>query len=1270
MSKNPFLIALTVLFLLFALSSSTLAQGTTSRIVGTVTDNAGAAVSGATVTLTNEGTNVSLTTQTSDSGAYIFDLIQPGNYSVTVERQGFKRFVSKGNAALINQPATVNVALEVGDVSATITVESSAEQVQTSTSGNIGSTIEQRTLESLPIVGTRGRNPLDLLNFQPGVVFGGNTGGSVNVHGSRDRAFNFTLDGIDINESSAGGSNFTPLRTNPDSLQEFQIVTSNFTAELGRSSGAQVTLVTRSGTNQFRGNLFEYYQTPRFNARSYPITIAGLPKEQFVQHIFGGSLGGPLFNPGFGEGTKPFDLLRDKAFFFVNLQFLRAYDTGLVTRTVYTQQARQGIFRYIQGREVVNGTVVNYQNAPAGAANASVDGAGNLIRPVCSATVTLNCMNTYNLATNPSGIGFDPYLSALINSTPLPNNFTVGDGLNTAGYNFASPQHEKQYDFVSKFDFKVSETNLFYVRYAQGEQNSFGDSGNGGRPIFPTTPNFVDTFRTPKNLAVNWRVSPTAKITNEFIFGISKFGFTFLTPEPDPNIPFVFLDGISTPNTNFSYNARYLRTYQFVDNITFDLSPHTIKAGINFRFGRHLDDRSGVAGTSIEPVITFGNGPGFGAFALPTVASATVPTGINSTDLTRLQNTLNNLLGRVGSVSRAFVSDSNNPGSFASAGTRWENKAFYPELDFFIQDNWRFRPNLVFDLGLRWEAKLNPSINGRPILVPDQPVKLGAAPTNTLRWVEGDLFENDYSKFLPSVGFAWDPFKSGKTSIRANYRISSDRIATFLFGSSIFQSTPGNNIGATNSAFGAGGGLFRNVAATIVGLAPTTTPATLRQPAVFGTGSINVIDPDLQFPQIHSWSLSFQRELWKGNVLEVNYIGKHGVHLLGGYNANQVNVNATVPGAGQTFLEAFKLIRQDLQANPTAPTYNSPLINLLFTGNAANNAGTATFRTLATTNSILLGNAASAALVVSQRLCQTADVTNGICAATGVQLISRTVNNPFVFQNFTQFTGGLNVFDSNDYSNYHAFEFIFKRRIKQGLGFQIAYTWSKSKDNRSWDPSLSTVSTGSVQSASSTPFDNRDRNINYTWSDFDRRHVFQGTYVYELPFGQGKWLAANNKVIDYIVGGWQLSGTVIWQTGRPFTVYSGLNTLSNVVQSTANCNNCPRNLGSLVVESGRNFWFDSAARALFSQPNPGEIGSTGRNYFIAPRYFQTDASLSKKFKITERFSFDLRVDARNLTNNPSFDNPTAVLTSTIFGRINDSVTNNARRIQFSGKLNF
>jgi len=1256
--RNPILASLLLLFCMVAVASG---QGTTSRVTGTVQDANGASVAAAMVTLTNEATGVSFTTETSESGTYAFDLVQVGKYSVTIEKQGFKKFISQGTPVNVNVPSTVNATLETGGVTETVTVQAGAEQVQTSSSGNIGSTIEQKTLEALPIVGTRGRNPLDLLNFQPGVVFGGNTGGAVNVNGSRDRAFNFTLDGIDINESTAGGSNFTPLRPNPDSVQEFQIVTSNFTAELGRSSGAQVTLITRSGSNEFHGNVFEYYRTPRLDAKSYPNTIAGTPRDQFVQHIFGGSIGGPLFNPGFGEGRK-MGWLRDKAFFFTNLQLLRAYDTGLVTRTVYTQSARDGIFRF----------TVNGPNTPVGGTGvASVDGAGNALFGACPNPLpnplpaNFRCVRTYNIVSNAANITRDPVLLDYLNRMPLPNNFTVGDGLNTAGFNFGSPQHERQYDFVTKFDFNLNPSNLVYVRYAQGSQTTLGDSANTGRPVFPDSPNFVDTYRTPKNLAVNWRWSPTGTVTNEAIFGLSKFFFSFLTPFPDQNLPFSFIN-VATANTNFSYNARGVRTLQFIDNLTTIKGSHTFKGGINFRFNRHNDDRSSVAGSAIEPLVTFGGTGGafFNSFALPSSGS----TSINANDLTRLQNTIRDQLGKVNSVSRAFVS---NGETFAPAGSRWLNEVTYPELDFYFQDNWRLRSNLVLDLGVRWEAKLSPRVGGsRPSLVPDQLVKLGAAPSNTLKWVEGDIYSSDLNKLLPSVGFAWDPFKSGKTSIRGNYRMASDRIATFLFGSSIYQSTPGNNTGPSNSAFGQAGGLFRNVGPVIAALAPTNTPTALRQPPPFGTGSLSVLDPDLQFPQIHEWSISFQREI-RNNVVEVNYIGKHGVHLLGGYNVNQVNIFARVPGVNQSFAEAFDAIRNDIRTNGSTATVFPALINLLFTGDPTKTAGTTTFRNLVTTNTISLGNVATAALLTSQQLCQTADVNAGICTQTGGQLIGRTVNNPFLFQPFPQFSGGLNVFDSSDYSRYDGLQFIFKRRISAGLGFQFGYTLSKSKDNRSWDPSLSTVSTGSVQSASSTPFDLRDRHLNYTWSDFDRRHVFQGTYTYELPFGKGKkYLSGMPAILDHVIGGWQMAGTVLWATGRPFTVYSGINTISNVVQSTADCNGCTRNSGSLVLETGRNFWFDATTRSKFSQPVTGSIGNTGRNFFLAPNYFQWDSSLSKRFRITERVGFDLRLDARNVLNNPSFDNPTAVFTSTIFGRINDSVTNNARRIQVSGKLSF
>jgi hypothetical protein len=1288
MGKNPYALAFMVLALALAAVTASFGQGTTSRVTGIVTDNTGAAVPGATVTLTSETNQSSLTSTTSNEGQYVFDLVQPGNYTVTVEKQGFKKFVSRRNAALVNQAATVNVSLEVGDVSAVVSVESTAEQIQTSTTGNVGTTIEQRSLESLPIVGLRGRNPLDLLNFMPGVVSGANTGGGVHVNGSRDRAFNFTLDGIDINESTAGGSNFTPLRPNPDSIQEFQVITSNATAELGRSSGAQVTLVTRSGTNHYHGNVFEYYQTPGLNANEFESNLQGIARRNFVQHIYGGSFGGPLLNPGFGEGTNPFRPLKDKAFFFVNLQKLSAIETRLGGGTVYTESAKNGIFRYVYGgaNTGTNGRFVPGRNAPAGSAatntgnplGASVNADGSPRYPACIGNPPTNapCIQSYNVLTNSLVANPqytpDPLVTGIFRSYPLPNNFFAGDGLNTAGFVYNAPQIEKQWDFVTRFDINVSDNKHLYVRYAQGQQNTINDDVNGGLPRFPGFPGVVDTYRTPKNLAINFRWSPSARFTNEFIWGYSAFGFSFATPQPRADVPFV-LNTITDAYLNFNYNARSARTFQYVDNMTFDFSPHTIKAGVNVRFGRQFDDRSG-AGGQIEPQVFFtATDSSFVGFGLPGAAAAGTASnpsgtlGINSNDLTVLRSTINNFLGRIGSFSQGFVVDPNNPNEWAPAGTRWKWFAYYPEYDFYVQDSWRFRQNLVFDLGVRYEIKLSPTSKDLPVLRPNQPFTIGAAPSNTLRWEEGDLFKNDLNNFSPSVGFAWDPFKNGKTSIRANYRLSYDRFPSQVFANSIYQSAPGNTFTGSigSSTLGPQNLLLRNGLPSLV---PTQTPDQLRQPAAFSTAGITLVDPDTRYPEVHQWFVGLQREIGWNNVLEVNYIGSRGTHLFGGYDSNQVNIFAKDPRCAKNFLETFNAIR--------GGSTNECLTNLLFTGDPANSAGTSTFtgitavaNTLVTSNTG--GSVASAALAVSQRTCQSADVTAGRCTSTAQQLISRTITNPFFFQRFPQFTGSLNVLDSNDVSRYNGLEIILKRRLTNGIGYQIGYTYSISKDTRSFDPTFTTVSRANNQSASSTPFDINNRSLNYAWSDFDRRHVLQATYVYELPFGKGKSLLGDvSTPVDWIVGGWQLSGTVFWGSGRPFTVYSGLNTLSNVNQSFANCNDCPRDLGGLVERQGTWWWFSEEAAARFTQPLPGELGNTGRNYFIAPRTFQTDASLLKKLRFSERYSLDLRIDAKNLTNTASFGLPTATQNSDVFGRIRTSVTSFARRIQLSAKFNF
>jgi hypothetical protein len=1254
------------------LAASAFAQGTASRVTGTVLDAAGAIVPGATVTLTNEATNVSLTTETTSTGTYVFDSVQVGIYTVMVEKPGFRKFVSTSNVVNVNQPATVDVELQTGDITETVTVQSSAELVQTSSSGNFGNTVEERPLQSLPIVGNRGRNPLTFILFQPGVTPDANTGGGVHVHGSRDRAFNFTLDGIDINDTSAGGSNFTPLRPNPDSITQFQVVTGNFTAELGRSSGAQVTLVTKSGTNEFHGNLFEFYQTPRFHANEYTNTIntrvvngqvVPSAKPQFVQHIFGGSLGGPVYFPRFGEGGDSIYNGKDKTFFFVNLQLLRTSQSFFVNRTVYTADARAGRFRYGVGRA----------NANAVATTPIVDVNGNPLLPPCGGSVTTNCIATFNVVNNPNiPLGLDPTTNAIIGLTPLPNNFTIGDGLNTAGFSWVAPQSERQYDFTTKIDHNFNDRHAMYVRYSQGQQNTLCDNANVGLARFPGLPCFVDTFRDPKNLAVNYRATITPRMVNEFVIGFNRFTFSFDNPDPNANTnPPIILniptDPLnSTPPVN---NARTLRTFQVVDNLSWQKGAHTLKFGTNLRFQTHFDDRSSVAGFNTRESVTLGTGDN------PVPASfgtRTTTTGINVTDRGRLESYVNDLLGRVGRITQGFVAVSDT--QFGAANTtRFLYTAKYDEFDFYGQDTWKARPNLTLDYGLRWEMRRSPRADNL-ILRPRVPVRVGETPTDQITFEEGLLYDDAYFQLAPTVGVAWDPFSDGKTSVRANYRLAYDRTNTFVFSSFIFQSAPGLTRGVTLTANDFAGGpnnaLLRNGLPVIN--PNTTTPLAFRTPPSYSLNTLTVVDPDLSYPRTHQYGVSFQREVGWNSVLEVNYVGRQGRDLYGGYDVNQVDIR------NNGFLAAFQQL-QDPATRASVITNPNFLINRLLAGDTRLNAGETGAQLLlrqsaggtvplagggTATNIVDAGSVAAAAAFVTTGVRRVNNVNTPVFIANGF--------SQFFFQPFPQFAGAINVLDNNDRSRYNALEVQLSRRFNNDLGFQISYTLAKSEDTRSFDPTFAIANRGSAQSTANTPFDINNRELNYARSDFDRRHAIQGYFTATLPFGRGqRFLSDANGLVDRLVGGFDFAGIVRWYSGRPFTVYSGVNTLSNVLQTPASCNGCTPDMGGIVLENGRNFFFTADQRAQFFAPAAGEFSNTGRNFFTGPSLFQLDVALGKRINFDESRNLELRIEAQNATNTPSFDVlPNAVITGTNFGFQGGTTISGSRKVQLAAKFNF
>jgi len=640
----------------------------------------------------------------------------------------------------------------------------------------------------------------------------------------------------------------------------------------------------------------------------------------------------------------------------------------------------------------------------------------------------------------------------------------------------------------------------------------------------------------------------------------------------------------------------------------------------------------------------------------PPPSALTSPTGINTAnDQPRLRSFYNVMLGRIGNIGQGFVAASDS--AFGPPGSRFPFDARYPEYDFYAQDTWKLRSNLTVDFGLRYEVKISPRSEGSlPILRPDRPVRIGEAPANNLSWQEGELFDSDFNNFAPTVGFAWDPFGDGKTSVRGNFRLAYDRTNTFVFSSFIYNTAPGATAGVINSSYGLQANEQGRLRFGLPTLTPPAglTPASLRQPPPFSNNSITVVDPSLRSPKTYQWGASLQREVGWSSVVEVNYIGRKGVGLYGGYDVNQANIFARDPRFGQNFLEAFNALR-------ASSTATSPLINALLTGDPNNNAGTTQFRSLFSSE-LNLGSVAAAADSLARRL------TPG---STTVPVIVTNGFSPFFFRPYPQFSGGLNVIDSNDFSFYNGLELQLSRRFSQGLSYQASYTLAKSMDTRSFDPAFTVAGRGTTQLASNTPYNIYDRRLNYARSDFDRRHSLQGYVVYDIPLGRGRrFLRDVGPFVDRLIGGFEMAGSFIWQSGRPFTVYSGTNTISNVLQTPANCNGCSPDLGSLAQESGTNFFFTQSQRALFSAPAPGEMGNTGRNFFTGPKLFNLDLMIGKKFYLTETSNFEFRAEMQNATNTPAFDFPTAVITNSTFGRIRGSVVNTARRIQLAAKFNF
>jgi hypothetical protein len=1210
------------------------AQMSTSEITGTIRDSSGAVVPGAVVTATNEATGVSYRQNTTPAGLYAFPALPPGSYTVQAEMQGFRTSKKSGNLLVVGTPLVVDLGLEVGQATDTVTVEATAAQLQAETA-TVGNVVGEKAIKDLPL---NGRNPLNLLVLEPGVVqrSAGAAGDSgIHVNGSRDRAFNVTIDGIEANESTVPNPLSNLYRLTPDNVQEYKVTTSNPTADEGRNSGANISIATRGGQNAFHGTLFEFFRNTDLNSNEFYANAQDVPKPQIKMNQFGGQLSGPI--------------IRNKTFFFVSvsdnvINTSQPIDQTFGLPLLYTPTARAGIFRYWVASPT-NPLTLNGQTITKNTPLLVDPHTGTLLPGIrnCSSPSDVNCVASYNFAANdPKGIGVDPNIQKLFNSYPLPNNFAAaGDGLNTATYEWTPPTLFRGPNYMYRVDHNFNENNTLFVRFLHGHYDTLkGDPLNGRPQVFPGFPPLGEVYRTTRNLAVSYRHLFSPTVINEFTTGFSRFIFLFTQGEANPdypnNLPYSFAN-VSLPYINTPRTYRAVTTPQFVDNLNIVRGAHNFRLGANVRLYEHNDQRGQPGGINVTPSLSFSatTRPPAG-FNTPAVATSSAP-GINSTDNSRLLGTINDVLGIPARLGQVFLGDLKSnvylPFLSGKAVTLWDEGTRIKQYDFYAQDEWRAARNLVVNYGLRWEINLAPTESGGRVYVPNGPIVNNPGLVSFVhadRWYQN----NNLGALGPRLGIAWSP--SSKTVVRAGWGISFDPLGSFEVTAAAGK-VPGLTLQCNSVPGGSTTPGCQSVPDVRIAQGfplqlapPTTQPSSFLTPPaqlLSNAPALTMFDQNFKFPTVHEWTFTVQRELPAGIIAQAGYIGKRGLRLQRSYDINQIDAAPILP--------SFLIMQRNVSARCNADGTGCPA-GIVGTPVPLVTSGTVTsaFVNSSTTATDLAQNAA------------------GNFAGRIEQSFLGAHLRP------NQQFGTITYIDSGGDSYYHALQLTLRKRFTKGLLFGFAYSLSKSIDDSSTDPVGASSGGGLTTTGARSAADIRNWRNERGLSDFDRTHVITANFIYELPFGKGKSLLANAPgVVNHIVGGWSLNGLYTWMSGEPFSVYSGVRTNNFSHTSRASIvGPLPAvNYHEVAGVTGPVAFDPALAGTAFVFPSPGSDGD-GRNLFRAAPYWNLDLSLDKRFDVTERVKLQFRAEAFNVLNHPNFDNPrdassgSPAITSTLFGQ--------------------
>ncbi|HLJ86558.1 MAG TPA: TonB-dependent receptor [Candidatus Angelobacter sp.] len=1223
--------------LLAGLGVSMAQQGTLGGLGGTIRDTTGAVVTGAKVTLRNVGTNETRTTASANDGSFTFSQIVSGTYAVVVEKEGFSTETFTDVQVLTGQQYSLSVKIKVGAKTETVEVVAGQDLIHT-IDPEITNTVDQRQILDLPI---NGRNPIALIRDQAGVpgVLSANRN-NTGINGGRPGWTEVTQDGINIQDNFIrnNGLDFVPNRPTSDTVSEFSIISNNVGADsVGGTS--QVKLSTPSGTNAYHGSLYEYNRNNAFAANSFfnkhvqpgttPVPLPDLNLNQY-----GVTVGGPI--------------LKNKLFFYTNYEGYR--QTNGVTQSLVVPVNNN----YLTG-------VYNYAPSAAG-----------------SAPVAANLLNVINgKAGTPGPLSISPFIQAnvlsKIRGAQTANSFDCGDSipgrlLNTTCSKFNQANTTNRDQAVVRLDYNLTQNHSFQMvvqRFTDFATRSDIDS-------FDPTPNaFIPTKARLFSGAWRWTITPN--LLNEFRGGDNTVIAPFQTTYGVPQFLFTpaqgtrVLDGLGlqNPTDNFAPQGRFVTTRQYGDNATWNKGKHNIAFGLTYQAVQpHPYDFQ-----TTMPSITFGFSTGTANSAYQVTNADLAKAGLPATDQTTLNNMSNYLAfmsGTITQVTQSFEVQNLSAGYVPGIANK---RAYdFSILAPYFQDHWHVLSNLTVTAGLKWEywspieeasgLALLPNITGTDL----QGSLLN--PSGTVS-PHKHFWNPDYKVFGPNVGFAWDPFKNGKTSVRGGYSlayVNEDEV------------TAGTN--AIGGNFGLVAPILQNNLATKIDAGiPTLTPPPLSTNRAFSQQLVDsgpnatafAIQPNLRTPHVHEFNFSLERQLPWNTAIEARYVGTLGRNLWRGVDFNQ-----QLSGNNPAYMADF----QRAQSN-------------LFNCGAAIAPGNC-----AAGQQLTFFPRVTNAMAFFKNATVVADLKQGIAG----DLANLYVSNPGIFTNARQvFLPNPNIFAadalmSNSVSDYHALQVEARHNLKNGLTAQLNYTFSKNLADAA----------GNSQARFEPFIDNARHGIDYGRSEFDVTHIVNGNLVYEFPFGRGKqFLSGANGFLDRVVSGWTTGHIIRWESGSPFTILSSRGTFNRAGRSTNETavttltKSQLKGMLGLFNQNGTIYWINPSVinpangRAVgtvnggfdpltntptfqgqvFFNPQAGQVGNLPRLQFDGPANYTWDMSMAKRTKITERINTEFRADIFNVLNTATFFFGDTNINSTNFGKIT-STGNNPRVMQLSLRVTF